>query len=425
MNDPNRNDNDDEKDSPPTQDAGDKILEEFRQQWKNELKSDVGGVAECLNGLNESNEKVDEDKARSLFSEAVELERLGKVFEAMNLYRKAVQIVPDIEFRIYDTFKKQTKLKPDNITEDQLNANISQCDSNDESLDGVDLMERFQVAVGKTGRLFSRAGDVGVITTGLHFSDLPLEIIFYILRWVVSSELDMRSLEQLSKVSRGFYICAKDPEIWRLACLKIWGINTGDLSLYSSWREMFLYRHKVHFHGCYISKASYLRYGENSFQDQFYRPVQVIEYYRYIRFFADGCILMLTTADEPAQTVGKLKSRNPRNDVLKGHYRLHDDVVIIVLKRNKSVQQQFFKQQRRSSVMDDSNSSNQSFYLELNISSSASNKRHFNQLKWKHYAIIQGKNQVKTSFELTASKYPPLIFSRVKSYHLASESPIQ
>lgn len=139
----------------------------------------------------------------------------------MNLYRKALQIVPDIEFRIYDSTKNQTKPpKTEHMTEDELNANFSECDQDDEDLDGVDLMERFQLACGKTGCLFSRATNAAVITTGLHFSDLPLEIIFYILRWVVSSDLDMRSLEQISKVSRGFYVCAKDPEIWKLACLK-------------------------------------------------------------------------------------------------------------------------------------------------------------------------------------------------------------
>lgn len=31
----------------------------------------------------------------------------------------------------------------------------------------------------------------------------------YIFRWVVSSDLDLRSLEQLSLVCRGFYICAR------------------------------------------------------------------------------------------------------------------------------------------------------------------------------------------------------------------------
>lgn len=38
---------------------------------------------------------------------------------------------------------------------------------------------------------------------------LPSEILMYIFRWVVSSDLDMRALEQLSLVCRGFYICAR------------------------------------------------------------------------------------------------------------------------------------------------------------------------------------------------------------------------
>ena len=39
--------------------------------------------------------------------------------------------------------------------------------------------------------------------------------------------------------------------------------------------------------GCYISKASYVRVGEQSL-DNFYKPFHLVEYYRYIRFFADG-----------------------------------------------------------------------------------------------------------------------------------------
>lgn len=38
---------------------------------------------------------------------------------------------------------------------------------------------------------------------------LPREILMYIFRWVVSSDLDMRALEQLSLVCRGFYMCAR------------------------------------------------------------------------------------------------------------------------------------------------------------------------------------------------------------------------
>lgn len=41
--------------------------------------------------------------------QASELEKLGKVFEAMHLYRRAVQIIPDIEFKIYEATSKQLK----------------------------------------------------------------------------------------------------------------------------------------------------------------------------------------------------------------------------------------------------------------------------------------------------------------------------
>lgn len=93
-------------------------------------------------------------------------------------------------------------------------------DDDETNLDGVDLMLRFQLAVQRSGRLFQRSGDRNVIHTGLHFSDLPMEIILYILKWVVSVDLDLRSLEQCSAVCKGFYICSKDHDIWRLACLR-------------------------------------------------------------------------------------------------------------------------------------------------------------------------------------------------------------
>jgi F-box protein 9 len=46
---------------------------------------------------------------------------------------------------------------------------------------------------------------------------------------------------------------------------------------------MYVERPRLQLHGCYISKTTYLRHGENSFQDQFYRPWYLIDYYRYLR----------------------------------------------------------------------------------------------------------------------------------------------
>lgn len=59
---------------------------------------------------------------------------------------------------------------------------------------------------------------LNIILKETHISALPTEILLYILRWVVSSDLDLRSLEMFGQTCRGFYLCARDQEIWRSSC---------------------------------------------------------------------------------------------------------------------------------------------------------------------------------------------------------------
>lgn len=181
---------------------------------------------------------------------------------------------------------------------------------------------------------------------------------------------------------------------------------------------MFYERYRVLFSGVYISKTSYFRYGENSFQDQFYRPIHLIEYYRFIRFFPDGSLMMHTSADDPQQSVAKLRHEaNSISDttIHTGHYRLHEtDEVIIVLKPRQSPNQ---VRGRRQKIQTTDENNNRTYYIEMKIENSS--KRKFCKLEWAHYSIIQMKNksEVTTEFELTPNMYPPFWFSRVKSYH--------
>lgn len=74
---------------------------------------------------------------------------------------------------------------------------------------------------------------------------------------------------------------------------------------------------------------------------------------------------MLTTSDEPAQTVGLLKNRNPRHPVLTGFYRLKDDVVTLIFQRQdkkKSIQN--FKKGRRREVQENLE---QTFHMVIQI----------------------------------------------------------
>lgn len=413
-------------------------LNEFRVKWQQELKQDIPSGSSSstkekvrINHAVLANDKENfsiEQQARALFLQGSDLERTGKVFEAMRLYRKAVQLVPDIEFKIYDIRKQHNHSGDMDHSIEQLSESLIEASLDDnENLENVDLVLRFQTMLAKSGRLFesTSAADRMLIVTSAHFSDLPMEVILYILKWVVSNELDLKSMERFSRVCRGFYLLARDAEIWKRACVRIWGVNVGHLkaSKFSTWREMFINRPRVHFHGCYISRTSYLRYGENSFQDQFYRPMQLVEYYRYFRFFAGGKVFMLTSADDPQLCVGKLKNRFAmQNEILQGHYRLHNDEVIIAVQRKRSnVQSQRPGRKKEIEV----EYGQQTFYLELNIVSTA--KRAFSQLHWKQYSMVQLRDdQEKTTvFELAPNKYPPLYFSRVKSYHQESEGPLK
>lgn len=122
---------------------------------------------------------------------------------------------------------------------------------------------------------------------------------------------------------------------------------------------------KFNFHlGVYISRASYVRQGEQSL-DSFYSPWHLVEYYRYLRFFPDGktfcfdflivsivdfrlgivliftsgetrsienfidSIFVLFLAEEPKQIVPRLKTRYSIRDptLIYGNYRLQNNRV--------------------------------------------------------------------------------------------------
>ncbi|GAB5571618.1 F-box only protein 9 isoform X1 [Prionailurus iriomotensis] len=316
---------DDENESPAETDLQAQ-LQMFRAQWMFELAPGVGSsnleTRPCRAAAKGSLLKADtkgkqelakEEKARELFLKAVEEEQNGALYEAIKFYRRAMQLVPDIEFKI--TYTRS----PDGD-----GVGNSYMEDNDDDSKMADLLSCFQQQLTFQESVLKLC-QPELESNQTHISVLPMEVLMYIFRWVVSSDLDLRSLEQLSQVCRGFYICARDPEIWRLACLKVWGRSCVKLVPYTSWREMFLERPRVRFDGVYISKTTYIRQGEQSL-DGFYRAWHQVEYYRYIRFFPDGHMMMLTTPEEPQSIVPRLRTRNTRTDaILLGHYRLSQD----------------------------------------------------------------------------------------------------
>ncbi|XP_012695892.1 F-box only protein 9 [Clupea harengus] len=391
-------------------------LSAFRAQWITELipNSGFGGLRRDLSrvaDLRRRQELVREEKARGLFLRAVEEEQNGSVYEAIKFYRRAMQLVPDIEFKINYTRSPD----PDEGVGAYLEGSKGDCEIDD-------LLSYFQQQLTLQGSS-QKICEPEMEVSQVHISVLPREVLMYIFRWVVSSDLDMRALEQLSLVCRGFYICARDGELWRSACLRVWGRSSTKMQPFTSWREMFLERPRVRFDGLYISRTSYHRQGEESL-DGFYRAWHQVEYYRYLRFFPDGRVMMLTTPDDPLVSVPRLRSRNTRlESVLVGHYRLSQDTdnqtkVFVVVAKGKEEKNRFC---RRNPPSD----SEHTFHVGLQLSSGG--RQRFNKLVWIHHSChityrSTGETIV-TAFDMD-KMYTPLFFARVKSYTSFSERPL-
>lgn len=402
-------------------------LQLFRARWMSELAPGLSSNRTLARGsvLNATDTKgkqelAKEEKARELFLQAAEQEQSGALYEAIKFYRRAMQLVPDIEFKINYSWS------PDGDGVGKGYKDYSM-ESTDDETNMADLMSYFQQQLSfQESSLKMCQPELDFNQT--HISALPLEVLMYIFRWVVSSDLDLRSLEQLSLVCKGFYICARDPEIWRLACLKIWGRNCSKPNLYTTWRQMFLERPRVRFDGVYISRTTYIRQGEQSL-DGFYRAWHQVEYYRYMRFFADGLVMMLTTPEEPQSMVPRLRTRNPRTDaILFGHYRLSQETdnqtkvfAVIMKKKDEKPLDYRYRYFRHAPVQE----TDHSFHAGLQICSTGRQK--FNKLVWIHHSChityrSTGETAV-TAFEIDKT-YSPFYFARVKSFTAFSERPL-
>ncbi len=246
---------------------------------------------------------------------------------------------------------------------------------------------------------------------------------------------------------------------------------------------MFLSRPRVRFDGCYISRVTYVRPGEHSFQDESYRleeryisrkissvsintliditmklsiiiiyfllnyrPWHMVEYFRYIRFFPDGKVLFLTTADKPGVTVASLRDRKPRNiATMRGRYHLYGNNVVsaVVTKTKISTPHHQEHDGRRHNSRRHKPppqlEQETTFHMDFEIEEMR-NRSNW-ALRWTYYALTltnsnpaaaRGNNNrnnnpelntgLTTTFELSSAKYPPLYFSRVKSYTNRTDS---
>jgi len=246
----------------------------------------------------------------------------------------------------------------------------------------------------------------------------------------VSSDLDVKSLESVSGVCRGFYLASRSSDLWRPICLRTWGVHVVPLSLKkqlkekNDWRTLFLKRPRVHLSGCYISKMTYMREGERSFTDhEFCRAWHVVTYYRLIRFLPGGVVLMKTTPDLPVEAV-KAMHLNMMSHGYVGQFKTVDNRVVAVVKKidppptQETAQEKTYKRHKSKGKVKPYvfEVPDQVLHFELMIQG-----KRFKTLQWANYAITSkykssGREQTSQFDIKNENNFPALHFSTVRSY---------
>jgi len=405
-------------------------LEHFRSQWQRELKDktkeEIGEKqATCENNDEEDEEDDVHRKARDFFMKGVEFEGDGKFFDAIKYYKKAEKLVPDIENHAHKFNIAKNRNTRDVNKTSVLDANEnSRPESNENEQDLVNLISKFSKLRVDGNCSIKSELEANIV----HIGQLPSEVLNYIIKWVVSSDLDLKSLENCSQVCRGFYLASRDDEIWRLISASMWGPAVVSPAS-GSWRELFLTRPRIRFSGCYVSRIKYLREGERGFQDQeMYRAWHVVEYNRFLRFFPGGQVIMALSSDDEDIVAKQLNTKAGGLRIpgaIMGRYRIANDVLICVLHKPKPVQKKTTKFKRKGrNEMNFYEVPEQDFHLEYNITG-----KNWRMLEWKHYSLVSkysnGNESVDNFQTRDQSKYPTLRFKPVGSYSFESVCPLK
>lgn len=457
-------------------------LDTFRLKWKRELgnsknSTDVGD-SNCKssiidtedtrktnkiteNSKAETEESSQDDqhnncddiyqKAKKLFLTAVELEQDDMHHESIRYYKQAMHLCPDIEKLI---FKEQCEAsaKIGGILRDKTNQNNESHQAttiNDEEEKKIELFTRisdnFHEDICKNGYVHCWPKYTPKAGT-LHLAQLPKELILLIYRYVIGEELDLGSLESLGLVCRGFYLLSKDVDLWRSICYTTWGSETLKGNKWTEqsdgcpwklnqieWRKMFLERPRLNFDGVYISRTKYIRQGDVGFQDLTYRPFHVVLYYRYLRFFPDGRVLILVTNEEPDKIVPIFRHAlhsKQFSPILDGTFEFvsPNQVVIVAEKDCRARLSNQTQNQRRQAQFYWSRQTpiSQKFNLKFELKTVESKPHRNNALKWIDYSILTKleTGQETTTFDITSDTFPNFYFYRVRKFNLKLTNPL-
>ena len=129
----------------------------------------------------------------------------------------------------------------------------------------------------------------------------------------VLGHLSPYALGAIAGVCKGWRAVVLSPRLWKAACAQAFKQQFDQSAMAhevmtrydSSWRGMFLTAPHLRFDGVFVSRNTYCRVGVIEMRER--KPVHLVSYYRYWRFFDDGTLNYRTSP----LTVGKVSREGP------------------------------------------------------------------------------------------------------------------
>ncbi|TFY51971.1 hypothetical protein EVG20_g10761 [Dentipellis fragilis] len=266
------------------------------------------------------------NRALDVYTRAVQCEQASQLDDALDLYRQAFRMDPDVD-RAYSFAQRRAEaMQP--ITDRPAHRKSLSVTSSPEVeaiTEGVKALKPPSASVEH-----SKRGTSGALTWLLEtfghplsfepedekqpcaFNSLPDELISHILNYLGPS-----GIERFAAISKKARVLTLDPLIWRGFCEAIYKppqISIDDSAekmvaeLYASdYRRMYIEQPRVRVDGVYIAVCHYIRSGQS--ENAWVNISHLITYHRYLRFYPSGQVISLLANEEfePQQVIPMLK----------------------------------------------------------------------------------------------------------------------
>ncbi|KAI9222238.1 hypothetical protein BC828DRAFT_404221 [Blastocladiella britannica] len=349
-------------------------------------------------------------KAMSLYESGLDHEQAGQLSDALRFYRAAFKLDADVDIR-----------HRDNVRAHMATADAAAAAAAAEAAKFVSETTTVSLAAGSANNsddvVAFPDGFLAWVTAMRHMhlpllpyspdlhphvpiSVLPDDLILQVLSSAIAA--DPAAFSALSRVCQKFAVLAREPTVWRQVCVDHYVHRRQEISRVprDDWIMFFRSEPRVRFEGAYVCACRYIRPG---FSDSSWSaPTQLIEYFRYLRFFRNGTALAHMTPTPPRSAVKNLHlaAAQTHEGYQYGTYMLEGDILHIEMK--------------------DKHRPGTDFRIRLLVQGSRRRTNRGVKLQWVSYSVtmLMGMpgHKVPEETEMDVREFRDYSFAKVKSY---------